>query len=487
VSKIVVEMTGEEARLWRSYQKIAQKQDEVTGGLKKMKGAAQQAGAAAQKTAGHLDRSGRAGRQAFGASALSQVKAFGAGLLGIHTAISGATALFNEMAQARTNAMEVATGGARGGGALVQLAKDPDHLKRLMTETKMFYARGGAGSLEEAMASMFELESAGVNDLAFFDQLYGLTDTAGLAKAGAIIRSGMGEKEAGSFRQILSKGLAAAGPIPGASASQIIEAASRGAKTAGQLGISDEELIAATSVVSQAAESSEKGGTQVASLLRSLARQGFVEQFQGKPLAEMLQTIRAKGMDTPELIKYFGRAEAASAFQSLDPAAYQARLGEVRTAQETDAAGRMIATARTDPLLESARMQRMARAQRELAELHLGTQEMKSEALFDASQRAAVQRGESPLLRAIRAKFERTLQFLTPGFYARATAGELVNDPMAREVYAASPHLHSTSKQREAQAAYRAHRDAILNRLGGALEAIIPARNPTLAAPDQDR
>ena len=44
MAQIVVEMTGDEARLWRSYQKIAKKQTEVEGGLKKIKGAAGKAG-----------------------------------------------------------------------------------------------------------------------------------------------------------------------------------------------------------------------------------------------------------------------------------------------------------------------------------------------------------------------------------------------------------------------------------------------------------
>lgn len=374
---IVVEMSGDEAKLWRSFQKIAQQQANLESGFKRVGQAGRQAGSEAGRAGDEAAKAGKKGSDAFGAGAVSQLQAYAAGFLSLTAVIGGTTKALTDMAEANKKAGEVTRGAAPGFSGLAQLAAldafPGQKLNRLTGYAKDLYKAGGAADLNEAANTIFQLESAGATgERDFFAKAYQLTDTAALAEAGGKIRAAMGEKEAGSFQQILSKGLAAAGPLPGVSASSIVQATTRGASWGKLLGLSDEEVMAATSVVGQATESVEMGGTQVSSLLKTLVAKGYGERMKGASLSEMLADVRGQGMAQDELVTWFGRAEAASGFLALDDKKYQERLGAIQAAQENDWAGQMIHAAQGNELIAMTTAERRSKAGRELSELRQG-------------------------------------------------------------------------------------------------------------------
>lgn len=299
---------------------------------------------AVRKTQVELKRAEVTGTKAFGASSLRNLAAMAAGVASVTTAVSLLRRTWDDVATARKGAAGKQEAALSGLASLLQLAGgDPDKMEKLVAAGKGFYREGGAASLDEAYRTTFQMESAGVLDQrTFFANLFGITDAGEVAGSVGKLTAAMGRKEVGSAAQIVSKGLAAAGPIPGASVSDILTAATASGKAARQLGLSDEELIAAVSTTAQEAKSADVGGTQVYALLRALGRKGFVEKFKGKPLEEMLQSITEKGMTKPQLIKFFGRQEAEAGFSALVGGRFGERLAEVKQGQVEGTAWKMI-------------------------------------------------------------------------------------------------------------------------------------------------
>lgn len=356
MSKMVVAMSGDEAKLWQSFQKIAKKQAELEGGFKKIGQAGKKAGADVVKVGDRMQKAGRQGDKAFGGDAVSQLKTFFGTFTAGQQTVKLLTKALDAMAAARKKAAEPLKTAAMSIGALAQVTPAAE-MPQAVQETRQFYQQGGAGSLAEAYQMMFEIKSAGAEkEKQFIARLYGITDQAGLLKAGGKLRSAFGAKEAGTFNQILSKGLAAAAPISG--------------------------------------ESASTGGTQVKALFSSLIGHGYADTMKGKTLAEMLQSIRQKQLSGQELQKFLGGSEALAAFEALQPGAYQSRLAEIEQAQAQDLAGKRIAGAESIPAFGALKRRRMAMARREVSELGMGVKNLEADAYRERHIAAMRNRGE---------------------------------------------------------------------------------------------
>ena len=354
-----------------------------------------------------MDRAGEKTQKAYGPAAQNQLKKLitmlgpGLGLLG---AVRLVTKAFGEMAEARKEAGARLSEAEMGLGKLSQLAGgDPEKLKALVKKSVQFMAYGGAPTLGEAATTMFELESAGATtdaQVKFFAQLYGIDNPAELATAAGKLRAGFGPKEAGTFREIMSKGVAAAAPVTGVGINEILQASLPGASVAAELGISDEELLAAVSILAQKAKSADVGGTQIEGLLRSLQKRGFVEEHKGKSLIEMLDVIRKEKMDTPELIEYFGRKEAAAGFSRLQPKEFGERLASINKAQADNTIDQIIKSRAEVPAIQIPREARIAKGEELLSTLDMG----------ETSQRADTL--QSKLITGLRK--QKSLDWMTP-------------------------------------------------------------------------
>jgi hypothetical protein len=111
------------------------------------------------------------------------------------------------------------------------------------------------------------LESAGAGQ---YQELFTQLRAAGIveqpdimARAAKTTITAMGEAETGTFRDLVSKAFGASKFSP-ALAEQLLEAASKSSVSAKGIGLSDEEILAATAVVSSAKGRAETGGTYFA-------------------------------------------------------------------------------------------------------------------------------------------------------------------------------------------------------------------------------
>lgn len=420
--ELSLKITAEEAEVLKALARVEQAQDDITGAAKRMyEGTRQAAGEAramareaariteANQTplerfnsklmrtselykAGKIDAEtysreverlkrdyenaedaikgvGEAQGKAFGGDAIGEIENYITKTASLAAAVGFAKEAFDEMSEASERAAGSRREAEGGISSLAELAGgDRQRMAELAGEAREIYREGGAKSLDEAGKLAFQLESAGaMGERQFFSRLQGIDDPVEMARAAGVMRSAMGEAEAGSFQAIVSKGLAAAGPVPGVTAAQMLQGAAAAAPNARALEISDEELMAATSIVAQSSGSASQAGTQVRALLQAVTTRGIGEQFKGQGLESMVEAIRGQGMGEADLIKYLGSSEAYAAYSQLRPEAYRERLEVVRRGQRENLAGRTIEAAEAIPEVRLARQERMAAAEEDLA------------------------------------------------------------------------------------------------------------------------
>lgn len=308
---------------------------------------------AVRQTQGELKKAEVSGKKAFGSGPIRQLAAMAAGVATVTKAVSVLKQAWDGVTAARQAAAGKQRAAFGGLAALLQLAKgDPKEVARLTGAGREFFAAGGAESRDEAFRSTFQLESAGIlGDRQLFADLFGIIDIAQVAGSIGKLQASIGKKETGGAAALISKGIVAAGPLAQTSVADILTAVVPSGKAARELGLSDEELIAAVSVAAQEAKSAEVGGTQVQSFLRALGRRGFVEKFKGKSLRQILDVIEEKGLTKPQLIKFLGRTEAEAGFQALRGPLFEERLADVQKGQADNLAIKLAQSRRFVPSL----------------------------------------------------------------------------------------------------------------------------------------
>jgi len=391
--RIQIEMTANEARAWAGMQKLIVQQTTLQNGLKNT---GMQAGAAGAK----MRSAGTAGRTAFGAGAVAQIRSYAASFLGIGAAITQVIGLFNDMREARQEATQQ-WGQAEGGmSELAQLAKTPEAFQALTARARKVYGAGGGDSLESAAKLVFQLESAGASEFEdLFTQLSSkrlVTDPAVMAKAAATLQTTMGKGETGTMRALASKAFGASLYSP-ATADALLEAAARSGSSAAAMGITDEEVLAATAVVATGKGGAEMGGTYLAQLMRTLRQKGI---FKGQDLATTLGQVEriTGGMSEEDAKEWFGRAQGREAFDILrtNMPRYGKAFAEVQAAQQEDRVAAQLKLSESDPTIYASQRARIAKAQEELSKETLGQMGNLADTVLDefATQARREGRGE---------------------------------------------------------------------------------------------
>jgi len=286
-------------------------------------------------------------------------------------------------------------------GKLAQLAGgDTAKLDTLFAATKTTFSEGAFRTLDEAARLTFELESAGaLDERKFFSLLQSVDDAASIAKTTKTLRTGFaGGDRVGTNQQLIGKALTAAGPAPGVSPSQVLEAAAFASSSAKKLGLTDEELFAAISRVSQVTGSATLAGTQVESLFTALLKNNFADEGKkGRPLFKVLEEINSLGKSEAGLIEFLGRKEAARGFSVLggDVGAFIGRTREVDRSQQGRLAAETIANALRRPEIAATRLLQSGLAQKELATEEITIQEQASRARSDIIFAQEIQKGRS--------------------------------------------------------------------------------------------
>lgn len=283
--------------------------------------------------------------EGFGAEAQDDVDQLGTkiGALGQQLlSVLGPAALlrqgFQEVQQSIERAKENIFERQQGIGSLRQLADSQEEFDQLRETARLFYLSGGAKSLGAGADVTFQLASAGLLDdraKSLFLQLGAnqvVPDLGAFARAIATQLAAFGRGETGGATQIASKAFAASAFSP-ASVEQLLEAAALPGGVARFQGISDEEVLAATSLLATASGSAQQGATALRALLFST---GELAEFQGLSLRERLVRLQGKGLDTPGLKNLLGRKEAIRGFTDLENqlGRYDEVLAAVRRAND---------------------------------------------------------------------------------------------------------------------------------------------------------
>ncbi len=376
-SKVETIFDGDSAKLVQAIQKTNRSLQDMERHYKKIEGAS--------------GKVGKENRQAFGARAAAELKSYAAGMIGVGTWIGTVVKGLREVKQLGEDMAAKQRESRLGLASLGQLAETPAEMKQLVNRAKQVYAAGGAESLDAAGRTVFQIASAGaMPNLEMFAQLraQGLVEDPGaMAKAASTLVASMGAKETGTIRDVVSKAFGASKAAP-STAEQLLEAAAKSGTFARQLGISDEEVLAATTLVARATGTAEQGGTRVASLVKSLAEKG---EFKGKSLAEIVGELKVRQMTAAEQKAYFGRSEAIGAFgviarqlqgSEAEPWGLREITREAQRAQAEDRVAAKLGLPGTIPELEAARGAIKATARKELAGTRLGIAENRAQAVF---------------------------------------------------------------------------------------------------------
>jgi hypothetical protein len=301
---------------------------------------------------------------------LSGLQSMVTGWVGVQAIVQAVIGSLKEAGRVMDAAAEKSKLYAQAGGQLAQLAigaKDPKaEMTRLQAAVNQAYAVGTFQNRQQAEGMVFQLASQGaLAETNFFARLGKIDDPTALAIKAAALRQAMGTKETGSLRGVVSKAMAGAATAPGVGASDILGGAVGGASYAKMLGLSDEDLLAAVSLLAQKTGSGEAAGSQVSALLKAFVK----KEVKGRNLQEMISTLAAKKMAPEDLMKFLGnRGEAAAAFTTLsgtDVAGRSAAIG--RSAEFGGIAEQAIGLAEGADELAAATGRRAAEAQSEIA------------------------------------------------------------------------------------------------------------------------
>jgi hypothetical protein len=369
MAQVVVEMSGDEAKLYKAYQRIIDQSKKLDGSLKENK---------------------KASSDAFGDGAISQLASYASRVAGVAGAFAAAAAAIRAM---REESDRLGQGQRTSGpafGQLAQLADTPAQLARLTQQAKMTFAEGGARSLEQAAALQFSLESAGAGSFrADFSraQATGLIPNAQtMAESASMLQKAFGASKTGSFRDIAGMAFGAAATGLG-SVEEIQAAGAMAGSQASRIGLSPEETLAAIATISGTLGPSEAGAA-----FRALSKSIEVEAIggghtkKGQDLAGYLRDIQAKEKGGAKIFDMLGgRIEAVTAYGLLTnesgAAQYPSILQDTVTGRQTDAMGRKLGLAMTIPENRAAAAAQMAENRAGLGGTNQGTIENLADAL----------------------------------------------------------------------------------------------------------
>lgn len=342
---------------------------------------------AVAKAKTEFQQAGDAGKRAFGPGAAGGLTSYAERLMRVASAASAAAMAHRVFSAARQEAEEIGQKQfteAPSLGMLAQVADTPEDLARLEGEVKKTFAEGGARTIPEAAALQFALESGEAGNLrADFSQLQasGLVPNATMMAESAIkLIAGMGEKETGDFRTVVSKAFGGA-KLGLGSAEELLQATAKVSAQASRLGLSDEEVMAALSTVS-AIEGPAEAETQIQALLKGIEVEGIGGGYleKGKTLREQvarLKELEAAGEDIRDMLG--GRQEAVKGYGQLvserGVASVEANLANIAAAEQEDWFGQKVEMAEAIPSNRAAILARQRKNRAELAQEEVGIYE----------------------------------------------------------------------------------------------------------------
>jgi len=348
MAKIVVEMTGEQAKLHQAVMAAVADQAKLEKGVDKVAGTSRKAAKAeaalarsakrvyeetrtpqeqynarmarlngllqrgkigqdtfnrAVRNAGRdLKSAGAHGHAAFGSQAVQSLTGFAAGLVGVSSAGAGVVQVFREMDKIRKDAAQRARESEFSYGSLAEVSGgDPKKFKRNVATAKRIAVEAGmsenkATRLTFALSSAQAMRETDVFALAYKQGV--VQDPETLLRASTAMRKAFGGKK--SNRELLNLAFGASEGAP-SKASELMAASAGAAAYAKGAGISEQELLAGTAVNATVLDpqgGAKRGGTAMRALAKALARmrsgQTSGDEDPGEIVSEETKATRAR-------------------------------------------------------------------------------------------------------------------------------------------------------------------------------------------------
>ncbi len=393
MGRVTVELTGDEARLLRSLDKVIDKEKKLA------------------RTAGDVGKKSKRGAKEAEGGLRGMVKGLGAAVVG-YAALTAAAGFFRDMLrdinQQAKGAAESLKKGAGARRQLVQVAGSLEEAKEIAAAVKATRKQAGVGG-ESARNLQFQLKSLELQkDRKLFASLFDITgDEAGptnIARGVKILQETFGPEEAGTSRQGINKLLAGSAGSP-IGAGELGQAVSVAAIEASALAGTDEETIAVVATMAKALKSASIAAERlkafaVAAKKAGVGGKGILGAVSGFEKLVEGKTEKERGI-------LFGSTEARSAFRLLQKQRDQIRaltlkvgLAERETGGAGDLLEQKLTLAARDPLLRALKKRRVAAQKREIKEEErLGVRKLKTQTAIDDLEEEALDAKKNPVER----------------------------------------------------------------------------------------
>lgn len=324
-----------------------------------------------------VDGVAAANRKSFGSQALADMKSMVASYTGIAGAVGMITKALGDMQAARKEAAQTAMLNETGISGLFTLAGTGPEAQQLVGRAQELFKAGGGLTEGEAANLAFQLNSAGITDkptqMMFAKSKGIIADPIEMAKRSNQLRKAFGASEAGSIRDVVNKGVAAANLSP-VGPEELLTGAAKAGVGAEALGFRDEAILAATGVAAEPLGGASEAGTAIRALQKAFLRQGG---FKGKGLVGAINKLKARGLNDQELVKFLGSDEAFAAFGILARPESQAAMRKSIQAQDAavanDQIGQQMGFRADVPQVGAANLRRRAQATLDVSQNDIGT------------------------------------------------------------------------------------------------------------------
>lgn len=378
MAQVVVEMSGDEARLYRSYQRLIDQAAKLDQRVKDNK---------------------KTQEETFGDKAASQLGTLITRYGSMAAAIGGVLKVMRDVREESERMGQAQRTSGPGLGTLAQLAETPAQMAAIVQEAKKTFAEGGARTMQEAASMQFALESAGAAGMrADFSRLHatGLVPNAEqMVEAATKLQKAFGADKTGSLSRIVSTAFGG-GKIGLGTAEQLLAGAAEAGTFAQRIGLSPEETMAAVATISGTL-GPEGAATAAEQLFKNIEVQGIVQKKRLKRAAGLneylgqIQALEQRGVPINEILG--NRAEAIVAYGLLTntegQGLYSQNMQNIAQAQQENWMQKKLSLAATIPENIGAMAAQVGENRGQLAASRVGTLENLADAIEEDMVRRA--------------------------------------------------------------------------------------------------
>ena len=397
MAQVVVEMSSDEAKLYRGMQRIIDQQKKLDQGNKKVKQSAKDTGKESEKT--------------FGPAGAGHLKSYLAGIVSITAGLGMFIGKIKEAQQLADQAAMKQRTKVQAMGHLAQLTtvgaplqQQQKEMAQMKADVDRIFAESAGATWAEAEELYFTVKSG--QQLAHLDTIVKmkskqlLDEPLAVAKATGQMVKQFGVEETGGFEAMVSKAIGASSmgvtQVP-----ELMQMTAKQAAFAQALGISDEEALAAVTTASVGV--GEEAGTVIGNLMKQIKKEGVRKGMLPEGLSlmgyvEEIQRLEKEGTDIYEILG--ARAQAHIGLAQLtkpsDKEYYNKVLETLKLAEKSNELTTKLQLSESIPMMLAEQIRSSEENLTELAKDPFGTAAQHISTLHTWKERRAIQRGGGP-------------------------------------------------------------------------------------------